>query len=80
MAERTDYEEQTRRRNRIRDTIINATRRIICYDQPIYDDVRLEKSEYAGLRLSNRTASIDTVLVEEQYDNAAIKIIDDDSK
>ena len=82
MAPLTDYQEQTRSRNIIRNTVINATRRIICYDQPIYNDERLELSEYAGLQLDVREASVDVsiVHVQEQYDNAAILIVDDDSQ
>ena len=80
MAPLTDYEEQTRSRNLIRNTVINATRRVICYDQPVYNDERLELTEYAGLQLNVRDASVDLVLVQEQYDNAAILILDDDSQ
>ena len=80
MALLTDYEEQTRSRNRIRNTVINATRRVICYDQPIYNDECLELSEYSGLQLDVREASVDLILVQERYDNAAIRIMDDDSQ
>ena len=80
MAPMTDYQEQTRSRNIIRNILINATGRIICYDQPIYNDARLELMEYAGLQLDVREASVDLVLVQEQYDNAAILIVDDDSQ
>ena len=77
MAPQTDYEEQTKSRNLIRNTVINATRRIICYHQPIYNDERLESSEYVGLQLDVREATVDLVLVQEKYDNAAIVILDD---
>ena len=80
MAPFTDYQEQTRSRNIIRETLINATRRVICYDQPIYDDEHLELMEYAGLQLDVREATVDLVLVQERYDNAAILIVDDDSQ
>ena len=79
MAPMTDYEEQTESQNRIRDTVISATRRVICYNQPIYNDERLEVSEYAGLQLSVIKSDI-IVVVEKNYDNAAILILDDDSK
>ena len=78
-APQTDYQEQTRSQNHIRNMVINATRRVICYDQPVYNDESLELSEYAGLQLSVRDASVGLVLVQEQYDNAAILILDDDS-
>ena len=79
IAARTDYEEQLFGVNRIRDTVINETRRLICYNQTIYNDVRLELSEYAGLALAVREASYHTV-VEPMYDQLAIHILDDDSK
>ena len=77
----TDYEEQTIGVNLIRDTKITALRRIICYNQSIYDDVRLEVSEYAGLGLvADDTLSTQLTEVEPMYDDSAILIIDDDSK
>ena len=83
MAEGTDYAEQTIGVNAINDQLINATMRIICYEQPIYDDRRLEVSEYAGL-----TLDVDDIIhfttvrteVQELYDFASIRICDDDSE
>ena len=77
----TDYEEQTIGTNLIRDTVITATRRIICYNQTIYNDMRLEVSEYTGLGLIVDNA-LSTVLteVEPMYNESAILIIDDDGK
>ena len=83
MAERTDYAEQTFGVNAINDQLINATMRIICYDQPIYDDGRLEVSEYAGLTLDvDDNIQFTTVRTEVQdlYDFASIQILDDDSE
>ena len=79
MAPMSDYEEQIRFINRIRNTVINATRRVICYNLPIYDDIRLEVTEYAGLTLAVRDSSILT-LVQPMYDQFAIQILDDDSE
>ena len=79
MAEGTDYEEQTKNISRIRNTVINATRRIICYNMPIYDDLRLEVTEYAGLTLAVRDASVQTI-VQSMYGEIAIEIVDDDRK
>ena len=75
----TDYEEQTIGINLIRDTKITTTRRIICYNQTIYNDMRLEVAEYTGLGLVPNTLS-STVLteVEPMYDESSILIIDDD--
>ena len=79
MAPMTDYEEQIRGINYIRNTVINATRRIICYNQPIYDDMRLEMTEYAGLTLAVRDPSVFTV-VRPMYDQVAITILDNDGE
>ena len=78
MHPRTDYEEQIRGINYIRNTVINTTRKVTCYNQTIYD-VRLEMSEYAGLTLAVRDATVLT-LVQPMYDEVAIQILDDDSK
>ena len=81
MPERTDYAEQTFGVNAINDELINATVRIICYDQPIYDDERLEVSEYAGLTLDvDDVFTTVLTLVQDLYDFASIRILDDDSE
>ena len=85
MAEGTDFAQQTRAVNIIDDIIITEKRRIICYNQSIYDDPCLEPDEYAGLTLGvideddeDRT----TVLTELEplYDQASILIVDNDSE
>ena len=85
MAEGTDFAQQIRAVNVIDDIIISQERRIICYNQPIYDDPCLEPDEYAGLTLGvidesdlDRT----TVLtkVEPLYNQASILIVDNDSE
>ena len=87
MAPMTDYEEQTSPfASRISNTVINATRRMICYDQPIYDDDCLEPIEYAGLGLSANPedffinpSSVRTE-VRPLCDDSVICIVDDDGK
>ena len=79
MDERTDYEEQLWGINHIRPAAINKTIQVICYNQTIYDDVRLELSEYAGLALAVREGSLYTD-VQPMYDQIAIHVLDDDSK
>ena len=49
MIEGTDYSQQTRTVNAIGDIV--KLRRIVCYNQTIYDDSRVELDEYAGLTL-----------------------------
>ena len=77
----SDYEQQQLLSNRIRSIGINATRRIICYDQPIYNDMRLEVSEYFGMTLTVQMART-TLLTEirPMYDQVAILILDDDGE
>ena len=74
----TDYEEQTIGINLIRDTKITTTRRIICYNQTIYNDMRLEVAEYTGLGLVPNTLSTVLTEVEPLYNEGSILIIDDD--
>ena len=80
MAPLTDYEEQIMSRNRIRNMVISAMRRVVCYNQPIYNDSRLEVSEYAGLQLAVEDGLSALVEAQVQYDNAVILILDDDSQ
>ena len=83
MAEGTEYSQQTRAVNVIDGIIITEERRIICYNQPIYDDLFLEPDEYAGLTLGvidendeDRTTIL--TVVEPMYDQASILIVDND--
>ena len=87
MRPMTDYEEQSSPfSSRIGNTVINATRRIICYNQPIYDDDRLEPIEYAGLGLFANpedffmNPSSVMVVVQPMYDDSVICIVDNDGK
>ena len=84
MAPLTDYAQQTIGTNaidgrRIRENEPNEIRRIVCYDQPIYDDECLEEDEWLGLTLGVDDATVLTV-VQPMYDQAAILIQDNDSK
>ena len=81
MAPLTDYEEQTITINLIMETKITAERRLICYSQSIYDDMRLEVAEYTGLELmADNTLSTILTTVQPMYNESSILIIDDDSK
>ena len=75
----TDFEEQIRNFNDIRSELINATHRIVCYNQLIYDDMRLEMTEYAGLTLAVGRSTV-RAEVQPMYDQVAIEIVDDDCK
>ena len=84
MADGTDFAQQTPAVNVIDDTFITAVRRIICYNQPIYEDMRLEPNEYAGLTLgvidNNNILTTVVTEVKAMYDQASILIVDNDSE
>ena len=70
-----DYPQQLLGFNDLRAIQILETRRTICYDQTVYDDVRLEANEYTGLTL---TIGASTARTETGIDHTSIIIIDDD--
>ena len=84
MADRTDFAQQTPPVNVIDDTFITQEMRLICYNQLIYEDMRLEPNEYAGLTLGviDNSNYLTTVLTEVKpmYDQASILIVDNDSE
>ena len=82
MAERSDFQQQTVVVNLIDDILISEPMRIVCYNQTIYDDLRLEANEYAGLTLGVEDNADTTVLtfVKELFDQASILIVDNDSE
>ena len=79
MAPMTDYAQQTVGVNAIDDETITELARIVCYGQPIYEDMRLEGDEWLGLTLGVDRSSVRTT-VQPMYDQAAILIQDNDSK
>ena len=81
MSKGSDYAQQTSAVNAIDDILISELRRVICYNQSIYDDLIVELDEYAGLILGVRDNRFTTVtLAKLRYDQAAILILDNDSK
>ena len=85
MASSTDYAAQTRGTNAIDDETIrenesNEIRRIVCYNQPIYEDVDSEGDEWLGLTLSVDRATLLITNVRPMYDQAAILVTENDSK
>ena len=73
MENGTDYAQQTLFSN----LLLNETMRVVCYSQPIYDDLRLEGDEYTALTLAVFKNTSFTI-VEPNYDEAVIIILDDD--
>ena len=82
MEDGTDYRQQTRAFNLLDDVIITETRRIVCYNQTIYDDIRVEPKECFGMSLGVRNNPRTTVetTVRPDYDQVSICILDNDSK
>ena len=79
MIPMTDYSQQTLVFNAIENEAITEDMRIVCYDQPIYDDDCFEGDEWLGLTLGVDSASVFTI-VNRTYGQAAILIKDDDSE
>ena len=82
MMDGTDYAQQTIGINVIDDILIWQEMRVVCYNQSIYDDLRVELDEYAGLTLGVRENQFTTVTtqVTPMYDQASILILDNDSE
>ena len=80
MLDLADFAQQTSGVNAIDNQRIEEEMRIVCYDQPIYDDMRLEGDEWLGLTLSVDRTTIILTNVQPMYDQAAILIQDNDSE
>ena len=78
MVSMTDYEQQTLAVNYMKNTPITETTRLICYNQTIYDDRRVEPVEYIGLTMAIRTSTVMTI-VDPAYGQTSIKITNSDS-
>ena len=77
----TDFARQTPATNAIDDTFITQEMRLICYNQPIYDDDCVELDEYAGLTLGVNDLLITVLtIVQPMYNQASILVLDNDSE
>ena len=79
MVEGSDFAQQTRAINSIDDVLITQETRTVCYNQPIYDDLRLEQHEYIGLTLGVGFSTTSLTLVDQTNNHASILILDNDS-
>ncbi|CAI8013442.1 hypothetical protein GBAR_LOCUS8518, partial [Geodia barretti] len=70
-----DYEQQIRGCNKMQSVTIEEGE-TLCYDQIIYDDARVEPTEYTGLTLLIKDATAATVI---ERGHTVIRIEDDDS-
>ena len=80
MDEGADYPPPVHRFNPIRNMVITETARVICYNQTIYDDDRVEEDEFFSLTLTVQDRSALITLVDPQLSSAVIKIVDDDGE
>ena len=80
MDELADYQPPVQFFNPIRRMAITDTNRVICYNQIIYSDTRVEEDEYFGLTLIAQDASAEITLVDPQHNSVVIRIVDDDGR
>ena len=74
----SDYEQQIFDLIITHNIVFSATS-VICYNQTIYDDMRLEMSEYLGLTLTVEQNTVPTY-IPPKNSQVAIQILDNDSK
>ena len=60
--------------------VITETTRVICYNQTIYDDNRMEDDELFSLTLTVQEYSTPSTQVDPLHSNAIVKIVDDDGQ
>ena len=80
MDEGADYPPVIAGFNPIMNMVITGTNRVICYNQTIYDDDRVEEDEFFSLTLTVQDGSAQITLVDPQLSTAVIKIVDDDGE
>ena len=78
MKNKYDYEGPIIGCNRIRDMKIREGQ-TVCYTQAINNDLSLEKTEYARLKLAVRNSTTLTEL-KKGYEHTTIKILDDEGQ
>ena len=82
MIKGTYYQQQTSTVNAIDDVILWEERRVVCYNQTIYEDLRLEQDEFLGLSLGVLNNSLTKVptIAKPMFDQISILILDNDSE
>ena len=78
MVAGTDYPQLIIDFNPIMNMVITGTNRVICYNQTIYDDDRVEEDEFFSLTLTVQNGSALITVVDPQLSSAVIKIVDDE--
>ena len=59
--------------------VITERNRVICYNQTIYDDIRMEEDEFFSLTLIVQDISMKTTIVNPECNTSVVTIVDDDS-
>ena len=74
-----DYQPPVQYFNPIMNMVISEMNRAICYNQTIYDDIRVEEDEFFSLTLIVQDMSTKTTIVNPEYNTCVVTIMDDDS-
>ena len=75
-----DYRTPVQSYNPIMNMVINETTRVICYNQTIYDDNRMEDDELFSLTLTVQEYSASSTQVDPLHSSTIVKIVDDDGQ
>ena len=73
-----DYPPPVQYFNPIMNMVITGTTRAICYNQIIYDDIRVEEDEFFSLTLIVQDGSALKTTVHSQLSSTFVWILDDD--
>ena len=73
-----DYPPPVQYFNPIKNMVITGTTRAICYNQTIYDDIRVEDNEFFSLTLIVQDGSAMKTSVHSQLSNTFVWILDND--
>ena len=73
-----DYPPPVQYFNPIMNMVITGTTRAICYNQTIYDDIRVEEDEFFSLTLIVQDGSAENTETHSQLSSTFVWILDDD--
>ena len=76
----SDYETPFQTFNPIMMMVITGTNTVLCYNQIIYDDDRVEEDEFFSLTLTVQDGSAMTTVVDPQLSSAVFMIVNDDGE
>ena len=68
------------RTEQIKDIPITQTTRVVCYNQILYDDEKVEGDEYFRIKLIIQSGSTAGTIIQSSHSSAVVRIVDNDSK